>query len=414
MDKDRSQIFKIITASVLGTAGSTLLAFSVSLYLLARFGVGQFVLSQALSASTAIITLTIGGFLVDRVDKKLLMQLLQLLSVGALIIGWIWSTSIIALYIMIFLLRAADGIFSNNNIAAAIGQVEGDHIGPLRGYEQTGTSIVAVVTPMLAAVIYPLTSIRGVIGLEIVCELLVLVVMSTVDFHRYHVESAVDDEQSTSFGDSFRSGWQYIFNRRVLRIILLSGLMVNLAGGIGEGITAPFLLKTLHMSTGTYGVAEGMMSVGTILGGLVAVRLMRAEQNMIKSLFLWIVVDGVALIAWSLTAFISWLPVAWILAIVFGATTGLALSALNIPLVSWLSATVEPGMQGRVFSTFIGVAQLVMAAGGFIATAAVHVLPLWLLLAIDGAIGVAVYAVGQLLGVANTPEAKVVPQQQNG
>lgn len=82
MDKDRSQIFKIITASVLGTAGSTLLAFSVSLYLLARFGVGQFVLSQALSASTAIITLTIGGFLVDRVDKKLLMQLLQLLSVA--------------------------------------------------------------------------------------------------------------------------------------------------------------------------------------------------------------------------------------------------------------------------------------------------------------------------------------------
>ena len=288
----------VIVGQIISLFGSSLLRFSLSLYILDSTGrADMFALLIAISTLPIILLSPLGGAIADRFNRRNLMVILDIMS-GTILLLFaftsIYNITIISIGILMTLLAVISSIYqptvqasipvlvSNNNLVKANGIVNG--IGALSNF----------MAPVLGGVLYGIMGIKATIYICIIA--FILSAIMEIFIRMPFVKRIQQGGMVTTLIKEMKDGIYYITkqNRFIPKIMLLAlGLNMILTPFFIIGI--PYIIKiTMNSSSTMFGVSEGIMEISTILGALGVGFLSKKMQ--IENIYKWLLTTCILMI----------------------------------------------------------------------------------------------------------------------
>ncbi|WP_167959109.1 MFS transporter [Anaerosporobacter faecicola] len=262
----------LVLGQIISLFGNAIQRFALSLYLLDLTGSAAiFATILALSMIPVVVLAPIAGMLADRGNKKKAMVFLDLLSGSLLLlyvtVGLHCDEQTLVITILMILLSAIATIYQpvvNTSIPLIIPKEE---LVRANAIIQQVASLSNFLGPILAGVLYGVLGIRGVVIFNLISfffsagmELLLQIPHKKVT-------------RNSSFRQAFlmdmKVSYQFLRyeNPIVFRMLLFSGFY-NLFLVPVFSVVAPYLIKiTFGLSSEVYGIVEGGIALGMILGG---------------------------------------------------------------------------------------------------------------------------------------------------
>lgn len=225
---------------------------------------------------------------------------------------------------------------SERNRANAIQQMS----GPLAG----------IIAPALAGVIYALVGITGSILIDMATFLLAVVVVLLVHIPRPEKTAEGSAMRGSILRESLM-GFQFLWERRPLLVLLLLILLLNFALA-GNGVLIPPYILSRTGSEATLGILLSVVNIGALAGGLAMGVFGGRFKKRIHVFMPSVILTGlfIALFGAAQTPFLMGLAI-------FGYM--LPVSMGNTAMISMFQAKVPPDVQGRVFAVVGQLAMLV-------------------------------------------------------
>lgn len=196
-----------------------------------------------------------------------------------------------------------------------------------------------------------------------------------------------------SFGQRLAEGWRHVRSDRVLSQLMLTGLVVNIFGGILLALLAPYAAQTLGGNAATYGLLLASLAVGTLVGALL-LGAIRTREHVGPLLFVGIAAVGAALVPLGLerTALLA-LPTAFVL--------GLGLATANVPISTLFQVRTPDHLRARSLALLFAVLVSPQPVGSILGGLLTHWLSVGAVLVVCGLAilaitGVAAVAFGEL------------------
>lgn len=299
----------------------------------------------------------IAGVLADRWDKKrtmLAMDALRavlaaslLLVSGAVHLPFFANDrppallQLGAIYVVVFCSSICSRLFSPSQFSLLGDLVPDADRERASALQQGAASFSQIVGPSLAA---PLLLIFGVSGALLLNALSFLVSFAAISAMRVPstMRGAPGNEQR-HFWRELGEGAGFVFKHRVVRALLILGIVAGLGIGAVDALVAFFTVENLHTTVESVGYLSGAVGAGAVVGSIVVslfARHLRAE----RLLSLGTLALGTSLVCYARTT--NLLPA---LAVSF--LIGFFLVAVNIAAGPLLLRAVPRSLRGRVSST---------------------------------------------------------------
>ena len=316
------------------TGSATVLATASLVAMLPRIALGPFT-----------------GVLVDRAPRRWLMVWVDcsIAALAGLLAFLFWAGAIRIWHIyLVMALRSAAGALHWPAMAAATALlVPGEHLTRIAGLNQTMQGLLSIVSPPLGAIAVSLLPMYGVMGIDVftfIFAVLPLLILAIPEPERASVAKA-------TYTSDLAEGFRYVWNWRGLFLLLCLAALLN---GIAQPMATlmPLLVKD-YFGKGAIelGWAESAWGIGAVLGGLL-LAVWGGFRKKIHTILLGVVGMGLGFGAVGL------LPPGWFyVALALFLFAGLMNPIANSPFMALVQSTVEPGMQGRVFSLMSSMAQ---------------------------------------------------------
>jgi len=309
------------------------------------------------------------GALVDRWNRKLVMigadAYLALVALG-LGLATLAGDLPVWLVVTVIAVRSVGTAFHTPAISAVTPLlVPEEHLAKAAGYTQTVQSVGFIAGTSLAAVLYPLWGVRGMVLLDVAGAILAGVTVAVVRIPSALPATPVSDgaahdgEPAAPPGilREIAAGFAALREHRGIWALLWAGMVFILAY---SPINALFPLMSLDHFGGTTthaSVVEVLFAVGMIVGGLV-LGVWGGFTRRGLTLCLSILVIGLAIAAAGL------LPAGGFIAFaVASAVMGLAVPFYNGPFMAVIQERIAPELLGRVFGAYGSLMSLAMALG---------------------------------------------------
>ncbi len=275
----------LVIGQIISLFGSSIQRFALSLYLLDLTGsAGIFASILAISMIPVVLIAPVAGMLADRGNKKRLMVILDVIS-GVLLIGYLvlkgqGGNQTVIIAVLMVLLSTISTIYQPVvNTCIPILVLE-KHLVRANAIIQQVASLSNFLGPIIAGVLYGAFGITGVVVINMVSFLFsagieLLLDIPEVDIKqvdRTGLEGAIEKESLTQiFKRDMKESFHYLRfeNKIIFRMLLFSGFY-NLFLVPVFSVVAPYLIKiTFGLSDEVYGMAEGCIALGMIIGGLI-------------------------------------------------------------------------------------------------------------------------------------------------
>lgn len=361
----------LVIGQVISLFGSAIQRFALSLYLLDLTGnASVFANILALSIVPIIVLAPFAGILSDRVNRRNIMVVLDLLSglcitVYAFVLFAGRDNYVIAGTVMMILSGIAT-LYQPAVNASIPSIVEDEDLTSANGVVQQVSSLSNFLGPILAGVLYGLFGIKVVIVINAV-SFFISAVMEL--FLEIPFEKPVDKIAPVKlFVSEMKESATYLKheNKHVLRLVEASGLY-NLFLVPVFTVCAPFIIKVmLGMSSQVYGVSEGIMAMGMIAGGMFIST--RPDFLGIKKIHYVSVTMSIAM---CVMAFALVIPVGTarsrygiLLAVTLGiAAIMVALGIANVIQMTYIQRATRPNMLGKVMAFSTAIATMCVPVG---------------------------------------------------
>lgn len=292
-----------------------------------------------------LVSLLAGSF-VDRHKKKNIM-------LWSDSIAFLCSVSIVVLLVTgnlqiwhIYIVNSVTGFmgsFQSPASSVALGMiVPKDKISNASGMNSLSSSLLSVITPMLAAFIHSIFGLKGVIMIDMLtfgfafCVLLFYIKIPEVIIK--------EPKSKNEILKGCREGFSFLFAHKGLWNLILSMAVINFFSRLTyENILPAMLLARSGGNDNVFGVVSGLLGVGGILGGLY-VSFFKLPKNNIKLIYLsaalsfligdWLMGVGQTIWLWGLAAIFASVPIPFVNA------------GQNVILYRYISKE----MQGRIFA----------------------------------------------------------------
>ncbi len=267
---------KNFTMLILGQSfslfGNYILKFALSMYVLEQTGSATIFASLlAIAMIPTVILSPFAGMLADRANRKNMMVILDVLSgVSVLITSLLFDKgngmSVIGTLLVVL---SVLGAFESPTVQACVPQMlKGDNIIRGNAVVNQVASIAALIAPFLGSLFYTAFGMKPVLYASMLCFWI------TALFECFITLSWKKSEKKQKLiqmiQEDFRSSMRFLCKeqRPILWMLLLTALMgFFIVGAYVVGF--PFLVRNvLKLSVEHYGVAESVMGVATIIGGL--------------------------------------------------------------------------------------------------------------------------------------------------
>lgn len=362
----------LILGQIISLFGSSIQRFALSLYLLDLTGsASMFASILAISMIPIVLISPIAGILADRGNKKNLMVVLDLIS-GFLLMAYAvvvlqGKDHIILIAIVMVLLSTISTIYQpvvNTCIPLIVAE---EHLVKANAMIQQVASLSNFLGPILAGMLYGFFGIKGVILFNMLSFLLsaVMELFLELPSHRATIKK---ESFFSLFLMDMKESYVYLRykNPIIFRMLMFSGLY-NLFLVPIFSVATPYLIKvTFGLSSEIYGVVEGIIALGMILGG--AIITWRPNQFHIKRVHrllyftaLSIVMMGISIFLFRYTHTSALITVS--IFAVFGMLIMGILGIANVLSSAYLYQEAESLMLGKVLAFGAAFATLCIPLG---------------------------------------------------
>lgn len=245
---------------------------------LTSFGLGVYVFEQTGSASSmALVTLLAflptlvlsvpAGVLADRYDRRLLMMLGD--GCSALCIIYILfcmlngGASLLQICIGVFVSSVFSSLLEPSYRATVSDLLTKEEFSKANGLVSLAGSARYLISPLVAGLLLSISDIKLLLIIDI--STFVITVISTAVVRR-----GIDTkqrEEKKSFIDSLKEGWQVVYSRRgVFLLILVSAVMTTFLG-VFQILAEPLILS--FADSKTLGIGETVCASGMLVSSLV-------------------------------------------------------------------------------------------------------------------------------------------------
>lgn len=362
MDKRwAAPFFTIWTGQAVSLLGSQLVQFAL-IWWLTKTTESATVLAIA-SLVGLLPQVLLGPFIgawVDRLNRRRIMiiadsaiALATLLLALLFALGWvqIWHV-----YLLLLVRSIGGGFHSPAMTASTSLMVPGEHLSRLQGLNQMLGGGINIIGAPLGALLLELLDVQGVLFIDVATALLAVVPLLFIAIPQ---PERTAEAAARSFWQDFRSGLRYALGWPGLVIVGSMAALINLL--LTPAFSLVPILVTGHFNGQVWQLAwmETIFGVGIISGGL-TLGVWGGFRRRILTTMLGLLGVSAGCLLLGFTP--SW---AFLLGVGAMFVVGFSLPFANGPLHAALQATVEPAMQGRVF-TLIGSAASGMAPLGLI------------------------------------------------
>lgn len=275
----------LVIGQIISLFGSSIQRFALSLYLLDLTGsAGIFATILAISMIPVVLIAPVAGMLADRGNKKMLMVILDVIS-GVLLIGYLilkgqGGNQTVIIAVLMVLLSTISTIYQPVVNTCIPILVHEKHLVRANAIIQQVASLSNFLGPILAGVLYGTFGITGVVVINMVSFLFsagIELLLDIPEVSKKQIEKTGLEDTSEKesliqiFKHDMKESFHYLRyeNQIIFRMLLFSGFY-NLFLVPVFSVVAPYLIKiTFGLSSEIYGMAEGCIALGMILGGLI-------------------------------------------------------------------------------------------------------------------------------------------------
>jgi DHA3 family macrolide efflux protein-like MFS transporter len=331
--------------------GSTLVQFALVWWMTTTTGSATVLATATLMALLPQILLgPFVGALVDRWNRRVIMIVADTMiavATGVLIILFANGSVQVWQVYAILMVRSLGGAFHSPAMTASTSLlVPKQHLARLAGLNQALQGLLGIVAPPLGALLIGLLPMQGVLAIDIgtaalaVLPLLVL----TIPNPPRQVAQARGLIKKTTYWHDLREGFTYVVSWPGLFGLILLAMMLNFLLIPSSSLAPLVITKVFGKGVIELGWTETSFGVGVIVGGLVLSTWGGFKKKIITSL------SGVMGIGAGVIL-IGAAPVnMFFLILVANFIIGVTQVFANGPLHAIFQSTIEPDMQGRVFS----------------------------------------------------------------
>lgn len=216
---------------------------------------------MAVTMLPSILLSPVAGVICDRMDRKKIMVLLDLLSGIFIAVFFQINQSIIAITIILFILSIL-GALENPAVQAAVPLISGD-IAKINSRVAQVSSISAMFSPIMGGILYSVVSIEVITILTMLSYFIISFLETLLQLNKTE-----ENAESSSLLRGLRDGAEYLVLRRknILKLLIFAGGLSFFVTGLVV-IGFPYWIRTeLGMSAKIYGYSESLLGVAAIGG----------------------------------------------------------------------------------------------------------------------------------------------------
>lgn len=360
----------LVLGQIISLFGSAIQRFAFSLYILDLTGsAGLFSTILAFSMIPIIVMSPIAGVLSDRVSKKSIMVWLDFISAG-LILGYTLlllsgQSGVIAIAILMFLLSGISTVYQPAVTASIPGVVSEENLLKANSVVQQVSSLSNFLGPILAGMLYGLFGILGIVivnGFSFLASAIMELFLHIPQIKRENTEGAYH-----IFKKDMTEALRYLRyeNLVVLRMTFSSGLF-NLFLVPVFSVVTPFVIMVSFEQTSTvYGITEGAIALGMIIGALFVGLLKRHVP--IQAIYKVLYLVSLSMVGMALILYLEKRTITTEVAIIGYALCGMlimgAIGYANVVSATYLQQATRPDMLGKISAFGAGFATLCVPLG---------------------------------------------------
>ena len=346
-DNWQRNFFPLWIGQVLSLLSSRVVQFSLIWYMAQTTGSATTLSLAALVGLVPEILLgPIAGAYVDRWDRQLVMIIadgaVALASWGLAYLFWIDAVEIWVIYIVLFI-RSIGGSFHQSAEQASISlMVPESQLTRVNGLNQVVNGVLTIAGPALGAIILVLLPYYGVMLVDVATAILAISLLMVINVPLPDRDGSREEQPSLWL--DLREGMTYIIRWRGLMIIVGMAMVTHLLLTPAYTLLPLMVSDFFNGSAGQLGLLEGFLGLGMLAGGII-ISLWGGFKRRIYTTMSGFIILGMGLLVLGLApADLFVIALAGVLVI------GLAVPLVDAPMMAILQASVDPKIQGRVFS----------------------------------------------------------------
>jgi DHA3 family macrolide efflux protein-like MFS transporter len=343
--------FTIWTGQALSLLGSRVAQFAIVWWLTEMTGSATVLATASMVAFIPEVFLApIAGTYVDRWNRRVVMivadSIIALASLWLAVMFWMGAAQIWHIYVLM-LIRSIGGSFHWPAMQASTSlMVPKDQLTRVAGLNQTLYGVLGIAGPPLGAILMELLPLHGVMFIDVATAVLAIAPLFFVHIPQPK-RSTEDDAKKQSVWADFKDGLRYVWGWTGMLYLVVLIFFFKIASAPAFSLI-PLLVKN-HFSgdAAQLSLWQAVLGIGTIIGGLVLSAWGGFRKKIVTSL--------VAVSVFSLGFLgLGLAPgdVFW-LALASAFVLGFTLPMIDGPFMAIMQSSIEPEMQGRVFTLTI-------------------------------------------------------------
>lgn len=325
----------------------------------------------------------LAGVLADRIELRRLMRLCELGQACLTAFMVLFLPVVPVLLVLVFLRSVQAQIFGPASRAAVPELVADNELSAANATIGFGEHGLAVLGPVLAALLIPWLGIGGLLLVDAGTFLLSFLLLLALP--RLPITAVGIDGSAATFLRHAGQGVRYLAHSKTIRAVVLSFALVVVCNGVDD-VALVFLAKgPLGASDSATGLLYAGSALGLLLGFLV---IGRVERRLGPAV---LVVIGYAVS--SAGNLLTGLAGAVAFALVLQTVRGFGLAAMDVGSATIIQRAVPRAVQGRTFANFNGAVGLAAGASYLLGGVLLQLLGPRLTFVVAGIAGVVVAAV---------------------
>ncbi len=370
LDKPKSwapRFFTIWTGQAFSLLGSQLVSFAVIWWLTQTTGSATVLATASLvGLLPQIIMGPFTGTLVDRWSRRVTMMLadglIALATIGLAILFALGHIQIWQVYALLFVRSVCGGFHAPAMLASTSLMVPKEHLTRIQGLNQMLQGGMSIASAPLGALLLTLLPMQGILAIDVITATMAIVPLFFIPVPQpVRSEEQGNATAKPSYWHDFAAGFRYVWGWPGLLLIGVMATVINCLLNPAFSLLPILVTKHFNGQAIQYATLESFSGIGFIVGGLLLSAWGGFKRRVLTSM-LGLLATGVACMVMGV------LPSsAFVLAVATMFFIGLVNPIVNGPLMAAVQATVNPEMQGRVFTLIMTMAMAMSPIGLMIA-----------------------------------------------
>lgn len=368
--KEIKNLFLYSTGKTISVFGTAIYNFALGLYVLKLTGSAlSFAITLVLGIIPMIIINPFAGVIADKVNKKTLVVVMDLLSGMLLMFVYLlcmeYKLNLLIIYVTTFLLTVFSTFFGIGLEAAKPNSVSEKMLLNINSISRILDSVSSILGPILGGIVFAIFDIRTFIIVNGISFILSGLSMMFINFKLFNYQSNEDHSGGKiHFISDIKDGFYYLFERKSIKSTFTILISINFFLGFAVTIPLLYIINTvLNLGSKEFGIIQGAFPVGMILGALLVKRIIERTSyfTLLKysnfSLSIFMIISGAPVILKSL-------QMNSIVYVCFYSTVmlffGVVIALIDIPLSYFIQKEIPDEYRGRVLSIGLSIGKMML------------------------------------------------------